>query len=232
MPATLVVDRYGRRIEPDDGIVPDGGRVVVPFQFMDSRSAPVRAFSDGLLHRPGYAAAALGDGFPTNDERSQRAREAWIKKMSEAWKGMAYAKQHRPRPGLPGAEDSADLDASERAYQKHKAKLQDMWCGQAEAAQDDDYDDNASMGIQRADAPDDIQQMSLARQNAYVEAFNRHMEESADDGFEEADQAAREAVEALGPQDSLADSAIHLERVRDRIHEAQKRRLSEAWRQR
>ena len=63
MPATIVVDRFGRRIEPDDGVVPDGGRVVVPFRFMDARSAHVqRAFGDGLLHAPGCAAAALGDG--------------------------------------------------------------------------------------------------------------------------------------------------------------------------
>ena len=60
MPPAIVIDRYGRRIEPDDGVVPDGGRVIVAMPFMDSRSAHVgRAFGDGLLHAPGWAQQAL-----------------------------------------------------------------------------------------------------------------------------------------------------------------------------
>ena len=95
MPA-IIVDRYGRRIEPDDGIVPDGGRVSVPFQFMDARSAHVaRAFSDGVLHKPGYAESVMGDGFAATNshERSQSAAEAarqdWINRISNQWRRVA-----------------------------------------------------------------------------------------------------------------------------------------------
>ena len=133
---------------------------------------------------------------------------------------------HKPTPGLGDA--VADGDPVEWAYRRRSAWLEDAWRGPA--SQVDDVDD--MMGIQRADAPDDIQQMSLAAQTAYVSAFNQHMEENPDDGFAECDQAGRDAIEALGPQDSLADAVAHLERVRDAIHAEQKRKLSEAWRQR
>ena len=131
-----------------------------------------------------------------------------------------------PRPGLPSAEDSADLDASERAYQEHKANLRDMWRGRADAAQDDDdYDDNATTGIQRADAPDDIQQMSLREQDVYVSAYNAFVEQNPDGTAEEADEAARAALE---PRDS-ADAAANLEAVRAAYHADYVRRISNAW---
>jgi hypothetical protein len=119
-------------------------------------------------------------------------------------------------------------DSSERAYEAYKARLADAW----RTPMRDDYDDNTTMGIQRADAPDDIQQMSLREQDVYVSAYNAFVEETPDGTEEGADEAARAAIEALGSQDSVEDAAAHLERVRDRIHEATKRRLEGAWRQR
>jgi hypothetical protein len=44
--------------------------------------------------------------------------------MSEAWKGMSYARAHKPRPGLPGR-DSADESLS--AYERRNQRLADAW---------------------------------------------------------------------------------------------------------
>lgn len=131
MPPAIVIDRYGRRIEPDDGVVPDGGRVIVAMPFMDSRSAHVgRAFGDGLLHAPGWAQQALiGDAFEASNshERSQRAREEYIRRLSNSWQAMPRTPT-RPRPGLAAydpADAAEDGDPSELAYHRMKARLAD-----------------------------------------------------------------------------------------------------------
>jgi hypothetical protein len=237
MPTATVFDRHGRRIV--SRIVPDGGRVSVAMPFMDARAVQMqRAFlRDAVLHRPGYAQSAIGDGFEAtvSSQRSQSAaeiaRQQWINRISnqyrQTWQAMPSS-AHKPKPGL--GDEAEDGDPSERAYERYKQRLSTAWM----PAHDDGYDvdDNATMGIQRADVPYDVAQMSLNRQNAYVEAWNAFVEQNPEGTEEEADEVAREAVEALGSQDSVADAAAHLERVRDRIHEATKRRLEGAWRQR
>src|SRR5262249_12067553 len=111
-----------------------------------------------------------------------------------------YAQQpHKPKPGLGDAAEGAD--PSELAYLRSKAALADRWKGSPV----DDTDDNATMGITKADAPDYVQQMSLTQQNAYVSAFNQHAEENPEDGFDECDEAGREAIEAL-QEDSVEDA--------------------------
>src|SRR5262245_66578013 len=108
MPPAIVIDRYGRRIEPDDGVVPDGGRVVVAMPFMDARSAHVaRAFGDGVLHRPGFVQQALGDDFAAtvSNQLSQSASEAaradYINRISNQWKQtwqQMPPSAHKPKP--------------------------------------------------------------------------------------------------------------------------------------
>jgi hypothetical protein len=126
MPKTTIVDRYGRRLDPDEiEEVPDGGVVRVPMPFMDALSARTnRAFMRDSMnkklvldllgapagHRPGYVAAA--DDW---DDLGEAARQRYIQRLSEAWKGMAYAKQHKPSPGLPSADSE---DAYERATRR------------------------------------------------------------------------------------------------------------------
>ena len=92
-----------------------GGVVRVPMRFMDALSARTsRAFmrdsnrplvldlmGNPAGHRPGYAVAA--DDWQEYDDAP---RQLYIQRMSEAWKGMAYAK-----PGLPSAD-------SEDAYER------------------------------------------------------------------------------------------------------------------
>jgi hypothetical protein len=58
-------------------------------------------------------------------------------------------------------------------------------------------DDNAAEGMVLATAPDDIQEMSLTRQRAYVEAYNEHMEENPEAECEECDRVGRAAANAV-----------------------------------
>jgi len=240
----IVYDRFGRRVRGT--VCPPGGHVHVPPQFVDARSVQ-RTFRDAaprLLHRPGFVQQAFtGDGFEAtvSNQRSQSdpeaARAAWIKEISNRWRQTQQFMppgSRKPKPGAtprytPNAGvDAAELDPSEAAYEQYKQRLGNMWRGTVDvtAAQDDDYDDTDDiMGIQRADAPDDIQQLSLREQDAYVAAFNQHMEENPDADEEECDAAGRAAVEALGPQDAAAD----LEAVRDEYHAEYTRRISNAW---
>jgi hypothetical protein len=205
--SATIIDRNGRRLH-GRRIVPDGGRASVPLPFMDARSALVeRAFGDGPLHRPGFAKQALGDGFEatTSNQRSQSAsevaRQDYINRISNQWRQTWQRmppSAHKPKPGL------ASYDPGDAAG--------------------DDTDDNATMGITKADAPDDVQQMSLTQQNAYVSAFNQHAEENPEDGFDECDQAGREAIAALG-QDSSVFEAIRADahkRYCDRVRDAWK----------
>src|SRR5262245_3244194 len=121
MPA-FIIDRNGRRIEPDDGVVPDGGRVVVAPQFMDARTVhPQRAFSDGVLHRPGFVQQALGDDFAattsnqTSQSASEAARQDYINRISNQWRQTWQAmpaSAHKPKPGL-ASYDPGDADPSE-----------------------------------------------------------------------------------------------------------------------
>jgi hypothetical protein len=224
MPPAIVIDRYGRRIEPDDGVVPDGGRVVVAMPFMDARSAHVaRAFGDGLLHRPGFAQQALGDGFAAtnSNERSQSASEAarenYVRRLSSAWQGMPRTAT-KPRPGLASydPDDSAqDGDASEAAYVRMKQRLSDAWRTPV--------DDNAEGVSTAGDLPDDVAALPLAQQQAYCAAYNQHMEENPDADDADCDAAGREAIAALG-QDSSVFEAIRTDAQR-RYAE----RMTNAW---
>jgi hypothetical protein len=67
--------------------------------------------------------------------------------------------------------------------------------------------------------------LAARAQQAYVAAFNQHMEENPDADEEECDQAARTALE---PQDS-ADAAANLEAVRAAYQADYVRRISNAW---
>jgi hypothetical protein len=169
-------DRFGRSIDiEDDDEIPSGAVLHVPVSLMDGRAvhkqrAFLRDAAPRVLHAPGYVQSVMADGFAAtnSNERSQSAseiaREAYVRRISNAWQAMPRtATRPRPLSYDPGdaAQDSAD--ASEQAWQRMKARLADEW---RTPARDDDPDDNATMGIQRADAPDDIQQMSLAAQNA------------------------------------------------------------------
>jgi hypothetical protein len=239
MPATIVVDRYGRRLV-GRRVVPDGGCVVVPLPFRDALSARTqRAFGDGLLHRPGFAQQALGDGFAatTSNERSQSASEAarqdYINRISNQWRQtwqQMPSSAHKPKPGLasydPSADDGAALDPSERAYLECKQGLQDMWRGPV-ADDDTDTDDNATMGmvVGGSDLPDDIQQRPLAEQYAYVAAFNQHMEENPEADFAECDEAARAAIPR---RDSIEDA----EAIRQDAQRRYCERVANAWRTR
>jgi hypothetical protein len=228
MPPATVYDRLGRRII--SRIVPDGGRVSVAMPFMDARSAHVhqRAFSD-VLHRPGYVESVVaGDAFAatTSNQRSQSeaeaARQDYINRISNQWKQTFQAmppSAHKPKPGL--GDSAEDGDPSERAYELMKQRLSDAWRGPQ-----NDVDDNATMGIQRADVPDDVAQLSLAEQNAYVSGWNRYVEQNPDADADAADEAGREAIAALGQEDSIADAEMR----RAAANAAYVRRISEAWR--
>jgi hypothetical protein len=200
MKRARVFDEDGNEV--DDRICPPGGRVSVPFQFMDSRSVHVQ------LHRPGYVQRALSDGFEatTGNQRAQTAAEAartaWINRVSNQWR---QAWQQMPPPGA------------------HKAKP-----GLISSA---DTEDNAEgVSTTSENLPEDIATMPISEQLRYCRAYNQHMEENPDATEADCDEAGRTALAGHG--DSVADAAAHLERVRQEIDIAQRRRLENAWRQR
>jgi hypothetical protein len=228
MPKTIIVDRYGRRLDPDEiEEVPDGGVVRVAMPFADALSArTARAFADreplvlDLMgnpagHRPGYAVAA--DDWQECDDAldptgkvvmtpGEQARQRYILRLNESWKTMAYAKQHAPPPGLPSA-DSMD---PEDAYERYKARLSNAWRGPTH--------DNAE-GANTADLPDDIVQLPMEQQQAYCNAYNQYMEENPDADEEECDAAGRAAIDSVDYEAIRQDAQ---RRYADRIANAWK----------
>jgi hypothetical protein len=224
-----VFDRYGRRLDDDD-VVPDGGAVRVPLPFMDAMSARTnRAFMRDSMreplvldlmgapagHRSGYAVAA--DDWQEYDDAldptgqvvmtpGEQARQRYILRLSESWKTQAYAKQHKPSPGLPSAD-------SEDAYERYKWRLSNAWRN---------TDDNAE-GVSTSDPPDDIAQLPMAQQQVYCNAYNQHMEENPESDEEECDQAGREAIAALGQNTSV------FEAIRTDAQRRYAERITNAW---
>ena len=74
------------------------------------------------------------------------------------------------------------------------------------------------------DLPDDIAAMPLTAQHAYCAGYNKFMEEHPDADDERCDQAGREAIAALGSQDSSVFEAIRTDAQR-RYAE----RITNAW---
>lgn len=250
MRKTIVVDRYGRPIDPDDDIVPDGCSVRVPMPFMDSLSARTsRAFArdsnrplvldlmgQPAGHRPGYLVQAdqYRDYEPpdTTDDAGQltqgeQARRRYMQRMSEAWKTETYAKAHRPRPGGLPSRDSDPDDA----YENFKHRLSNAWRTNSDwntptnysrdTDDTDDTDDNAEGVSTTANLPEEL---PLAQQHAYCEAYNKYMEENPDADEEDCDQAGRAALPG-------GDSANH-EAIRIAAQQRYADRIANAWRQR
>src|SRR5215471_10659887 len=69
-------------------------------------------------------------------------------------------------------------------------------------------EDNAAEGLVLATAPDDIQEMTLNRQHAYVNAYNKHMEENPDADCDACDRVGRAAV-AMVQGDSVDDGEAY-----------------------
>jgi hypothetical protein len=243
-PQSYVVDRYGRRLDPGDNIVPDGATVRVPMPFMDSLSARTsRAFMrDGgysplvldLMgnpagNRPGYAipADAYEDYEPpeydtedASDDPREQARQDYIRRMSEAWKTEAYAKQHRLSPGgLPRSTGSMD---PETAYQQYKDRLSNAW--RTERLPNNlshDTEDNVE-GASTSDLPEDIAELPLEQQHAYCQAYNQYLEENPDADEEDCESAGREA---LGNRTDSAD----YEEIRTAAQRRYVQRITNAW---
>jgi hypothetical protein len=120
MPASQVIDRYGRPIEDTD-IVPDGGRVSVPCLFMDALSEQTRralgrsalGLHDGMGHPAGHK-----PGFVFGTDRScyLNAREQHIRELQDAW---------RPKP--TDAAGSSVTDAEVDAYTEYKQHITNAW---------------------------------------------------------------------------------------------------------
>jgi hypothetical protein len=127
MPSSVVVDRFGRVIELDEGEeIPDGHRVVVSATFMDSgmataarlvRDSALPRIHDGLGgtatlgHRPGYAFLDLSP-------REQGAREDLLQRhkeqLAQAWRN--------PTP-QPVADDES-VDDARRKRRSRWAQLE------------------------------------------------------------------------------------------------------------
>ena len=115
-----------------------------------------------------------------------------MRRLSSAWQVMPRTAT-KPRPGLAAYEpDDAgqDGDASERAYERLKARLSDAW--KIPVA------DNEVEGMATPDLPDDIAAMPLTAQHAYCAGYNKFMEEHPEADDERCDQAGREAIAATG----------------------------------
>ena len=123
----IVFDRNGRRIV-GRRIVPDGGRVscrAVHGCAQRSRSARIRR-RRAVLHRPGFAAAALttvSRPRPSNQTLATRARpreQDYIERISnqwrQTWQQMPPSGTSRARACGYDPSDAEDADPSERAY--------------------------------------------------------------------------------------------------------------------
>src|SRR6516165_4325580 len=102
-------DRHGNELDDRIRICPPGGHITVPPQFMDARTVYPQAFGDGLLHRPGYVQAALGDAADALDPTGkvvmtpgEEARQRYIIALNESWKTENYARRlsRNTKPGL------------------------------------------------------------------------------------------------------------------------------------
>jgi uncharacterized protein len=70
-----------------------------------------------------------------------------------------------------------------------------------------DANDN-EIGMVRATAPEDVQDLTIAEQDAYVAAYNKYLEEHPDANCDEIDRAAREAAGIPPPDPSETDDSF------------------------
>jgi hypothetical protein len=120
-----------RRVDDDDddlGVVPDGGRVSVPMQFMDDVQHAI-ALGASVHDAPAILpATSLATASPTDDDARQRveaARDDYVRKLSDAWQAPASISTEDSSQPPPNVEDARER--ADGAYASYVAWLRDAW---------------------------------------------------------------------------------------------------------
>lgn len=121
---SYVLDRHGRRRPHRRGeTLADGEALVVPPLFMDSRVAealaearqPLALDSQGFPvgHRPGFVDASPSAAAA---QAAAQAREAYIRRISDAWRHNTPAAAAAPPPAAPAGVQQDAAQAAREAY--------------------------------------------------------------------------------------------------------------------
>jgi hypothetical protein len=106
----VVIDRHGRVVEDDDGVVRDGQKLRVPVEFMDAEQR--RVFADG---RPGQLSRSISDA------QRLRALDAWLDMRERTGAGMRRHCVVTPEP--TDMADGEQFDHARAAYDALKKRL-------------------------------------------------------------------------------------------------------------